>query len=268
MRPVKEAVIAGIPNVIEMGQNVCKKARMRRVTAFIIFICALLISAWALNFATAQNQEEPSLLGGIIIEAIPDPPTDLAVTSVSDNQITLSWKDNSAGETKFKIWRAEFSGGLYLLTEVGPNVTAYTDSGLESGTTYSYLVQACNSDGCSDSNQVSATTSGDSDEHVFINCFIATAVYRDAFHPDVQSLRKFRDEYLMTNRAGRAFVALYYRYSPPVADFVASHELLRAPLRAAFVPVAAAARHPLLALFVFSVMITGGAVIMNRRRKM
>lgn len=236
--------------------------------AIFLFAVALAVATMPALTATAEDPEEPSIFSGIVIEAVPAAPTDLTVASVSDNQITINWTDNSADETKFKIWRAVFSGGLYLLTEVGPNVTTYADAGLESGTTYSYLVQACNGDGCSDSNQVSATTSGDSDDHVYINCFIATAVYRDAFHPDVQSLRKFRDEYLMTNRAGRAFVRLYYRYSPPVAGFVASHELLRVPLRAVFVPVAASARHPLAAVFVFSGVIACGAVFVMRRKKM
>lgn len=241
---------------------------MRKLVVSVIILWTLTLVGGTLYGDAAENQEEPSLLGGIVLESIPAAPTDLVVHSVSDNQISLGWKDNSSDETRFKIWRAVFSGALYPLTEVGADVTAYTDSGLESGTTYTYLVQACNSDGCSDSNEISATTTGDSDGHVVISCFIATAVYRDAFHPDVQSLRRFRDEYLMTNPAGRAFVNLYYCCSPPVADFIASHELLRAPLRAAFVPVAAAARHPLGALFVFAGVVAGGAAIRRRRRKM
>lgn len=249
-----------------MGQNVCKKLRMRRITASAIILCVLAITAWALS-AAAQNQEDSSIFSGIVLEAIPAAPADLAVVSVSDSHITLSWTDNSADETKFKIWRAVFSGALYLLTEVGPDVTTYTDSGLESGVTYTYLVQACNDDGCAGSNEVSATTTGDSDGYVFVSCFIATAVYGDAFHEDVQALRKFRDEYLMTNPAGRAFVGLYYRYSPPLASFVASHEFVRIPLRAVFVPVAAAARHPLAAIFLFSGMIACAVVLIRIRRR-
>jgi hypothetical protein len=233
-------------------------------TAIILF--ALAVSA-APGSAAEREQEDSSFLSGIVVEAVPAAPTDLTVSAVSDSQITISWRDNSSDETKFKIWRAVFSGSFYLWTEVGANVTSFTDSGLESGTTYSYLVQACNGDGCADSNEVSATTSGDIDDHVYINCFIATAVYGNTCHPDVQALRRFRDKYLMTNPAGRAFVGLYYRYSPPLAGFIASHETLRAPLRAAFVPIAASARHPLAALFVISGMIVGGAALIRRRRK-
>ena len=51
-------------------------------------------------------------------------------------------------------------------------------------------------------------------------CFIATAVYRDYDAPEVLVLRKFRDKTLLKNKVGRAFVALYYKYSPPVADYL------------------------------------------------
>ncbi len=68
-------------------------------------------------------------------------------------------------------------------------------------------------------------------------CFVATAAYGDPSHPDVEVLRRFRDRYLMKSRAGRTFVALYYRYSPPVAEFVARRPALRALSRAALSPI-------------------------------
>jgi len=241
--------------------------RKKIVPAIILFAFALALTVWALGVATAQNQEDQPLFGGIVLESPPAAPTDLTVVAVSDSQITIVWRDNSSDETRFEIWRAVFSSDLYLWSQVGENVTSYTDSGLESGTTYSYMVRARNNDGYSDSNIVSATTSGDNDGFVFVSCFIATAVYRDPFHPDVQSLRNFRDDYLVANPWGRAFVKFYYRHSPPVADFIASHELLRMPLRAAFIPIAAAARHPFAALFVFAGVVVCGAGILRRKRK-
>jgi hypothetical protein len=41
--------------------------------------------------------------------------------------------------------------------------------------------------------------------------------------PNVKVLRNFRDRYLLTHRAAKAFVRLYYIYSPPIADFIAKH---------------------------------------------
>ena len=68
-------------------------------------------------------------------------------------------------------------------------------------------------------------------------CFIATAAYGSAFEPHVESLRRFRDEYLRRSALGRAFIRFYYRYSPPVAAIVARHASLRLVVRALLTPV-------------------------------
>ena len=68
-------------------------------------------------------------------------------------------------------------------------------------------------------------------------CFIATAAYGSALEPHVVALRQFRDEYLRRTALGRAFIRLYYRYSPPVAAVVARHASLRLVVRALLAPV-------------------------------
>jgi len=62
-------------------------------------------------------------------------------------------------------------------------------------------------------------------------CFIATAAYGSPMAEDVRYLRAFRDEYLMTSFLGRKFVDMYYRISPPIADYISRHETLRAMVR-------------------------------------
>lgn len=222
---------------------------MRKLIFILILIAALFSIA-----ALAPGEEESSILEGLIVESVPAAPTDITFVSVTKSQITLSWRDNSSTETRYEIWRAVFSSDLHYWVTLPPDTTSYTDTAIESGTTYSYMVRVVNNDGHSDSDTVSATTPVDDDDDtdIWISCFIATAVYQDPYHPDVQALREFRDEYLLTNPAGRAFVSAYYRYSPPVADFIAGHEALRLPLRALFIPVAASARHPAGALFIFT----------------
>ncbi len=77
-------------------------------------------------------------------------------------------------------------------------------------------------------------------------CFIATAAYGSALHDDVAWLRSFRDDYLLTNRAGRAFIDLYYRYSPPIADYLREHEAARTAVRLALTGMVYVLQHPLL----------------------
>ena len=71
-------------------------------------------------------------------------------------------------------------------------------------------------------------------------CFIATAVFGSPMADEVQILRKFRDTYLMTNGFGKTFVAFYYRYSPPLANFLRNHDTLKGMVRLALLPVISA----------------------------
>ncbi len=96
-------------------------------------------------------------------------------------------------------------------------------------------------------------------------CFIATAAYGSYLHPQVQQLRTFRDDYLLTNAPGRAFVSFYYRCSPPLADFIARHTVLRGLTRLALTPLVVSVVHPLIAAaFMF---LSGGALLMRQLRR-
>jgi hypothetical protein len=70
-------------------------------------------------------------------------------------------------------------------------------------------------------------------------CFIATAAYGTPMAEEIQILREFRDEYLLTNRLGQALVGVYYRTSPPVAEFITEHPSLKPVVRAGLLPAVA-----------------------------
>ncbi|MDD2365825.1 MAG: hypothetical protein PHN84_06635 [Desulfuromonadaceae bacterium] len=97
-------------------------------------------------------------------------------------------------------------------------------------------------------------------------CFIATAAYGSYLHPQVHLLREFRDDYLLTNASGRAFVKTYYSLSPPLADFISRHTVLRFIARLALTPVVAAVAHPA-AAFVGLMFLVGGLICRLSRSK-
>ena len=98
-------------------------------------------------------------------------------------------------------------------------------------------------------------------------CFIATAAYGSYEEPHVQVLREFRDRLLLERPSGRAFVHWYYETSPRYATWIARHDLARALVRIALLPVIAAAYgalHPAWVL-AFGLLLTGLALRMLRR---
>ena len=91
----------------------------------------------------------------------PAAPGGLGVTAVSSSSIDLLWTDNSDNELSFKIQRSPNTVPLTyeVVDTVDPNVTSYSDLGLDPFTTYWYRIVAFNNDGDSGpSNEVSATT--------------------------------------------------------------------------------------------------------------
>lgn len=71
------------------------------------------------------------------------------------------------------------------------------------------------------------------------SCFIATAAYGTPMATQIQVLREFRDEYLLTNPMGQALVDFYYKVSPPIAEFITEHPVLKPIVRAMLLPVVA-----------------------------
>ncbi|MEW6068261.1 MAG: S8 family serine peptidase [Nitrospirota bacterium] len=199
--------------------------------------------------------------------SLPTTPSGLTAAAISSYQINLSWT-NSANETGFKIERKLGANGIYTeIATTGADVTTYSDTiGLSASTTYYYKIRAYNSYGKSSySNEASATTQavsygdgGDDgdDDGGGGGCFIATAAYGSYLAPEVKTLQQFRDNYLVTNSIGRAFVGFYYKASPPIARYISRHEALRLLTRLALTPFVYGIKYPFVILTIVSLVIT------------
>ncbi len=201
-----------------------------------------------LNGVDVGDENNPGSLYGKVLTngrinaykslALPAGPTNLTATKVSATQIDLSWSDNSDPEFPedgFTIERRNGTSGNYAeLATVGQDVTTYSDV-LGDGWTYYYRVRAYNGLGNSSySNEATPPLPGPVDG----GCFLATAAFGSPLEHHVQALRDFRDRYLLTTPIGNAFVSLYYTLSPPLADFIAKNEALRAAVRVGLFPLA------------------------------
>jgi general secretion pathway protein G len=207
------------------------------------------------------------------LTAVPSPPSNLTASATSSTEINLAWVDNSATEDGFKIERKTDAAGTFAQIDIAlTNSVSFSDTGLSPSTLYFYRVRAFTGSGDSVySNEASATTQASPPALPPFpggggGCFIATAAYGSRLAPEVAELRRFRDERLLTNAPGRAFVRLYYRYSPPVADIISQHGGLRLATRVALSPVVYGIKYPCapaaLAAFAFAGLLYGA-----RRKK-
>jgi titin len=81
--------------------------------------------------------------------------------AVSASQINLTWTDRSDQEYGFIVERKTSSGGFSEIASLEPDTTAFADTGLLSGVTYSYRVKAYYSEGESGYSNVVSLSAGE-----------------------------------------------------------------------------------------------------------
>jgi hypothetical protein len=108
-------------------------------------------STWS-NEASAKTDTPPVTL--------PAAPSNLIATATGASVINLTWTDNATNETSYILQRSLTSGsGFTNIATLAANTISYSNTGLNSSTTYYFRVQALNSTGSSAwSNIANATT--------------------------------------------------------------------------------------------------------------
>ena len=155
-------------------------------------------------------------------------------TAIVDNYVILTLTDGGEGD----------SDGVVNGIIIDPSGAAFSESGdgVSSGSSDSSddTTDGGSSANSGDSGSGSGDNSGGDDGgSSSTSCFIATAAFGSYMEPHVVILRQFRDTYLLSNKTGRYFVNAYYRYSPPVADFIAGCDSLKVLVRIGLAPVVA-----------------------------
>ena len=164
-------------------------------------------SAGNLYVADHRNDRIRVLTRSSPVPTTLDPPADLKAEAASSSQIDLSWRDNSANETGFRLERRQEGSGEWV--EAGTaatNATTYSDMGLVPATAYRYRVQAFNDTASSAfSNEAVATTAtaGESGSRLFVPVILTSAGRNNAF---------FTSELTLTNR-GTEEATLHYTYT-------------------------------------------------------
>jgi hypothetical protein len=141
------------------------------------------------------------------------------VGDISQVKVRFAYKKSTDSAWSYTAWGSKTADGTH----------AEVLNGLDSDTKYNFKAQL----------EGSATTEGTTLQFTTDTlslplsggCFIASAAYGTPTAEQVDVLREFRDVVLLESTVGSQFVTLYYKFSPPVADFIAGNEILRTLVR-------------------------------------
>jgi len=156
--------------------------------------------------------------------------------------ISFAWDTNTEPDLAgYRVFaREEGQNYDYNYPDWDGTETTCTLYGLDDTTTYYFVSRAYDIYGNESENSVELTTS-DGGATIAVaggsGCFIATAAFGSLIEPHVRLLRQFRDHFLLTNTPGKLFVRLYYAHSPPIADYISTHESLKMIVRWSLMPL-------------------------------
>jgi hypothetical protein len=181
-----------------------------------------------------------------------------AVATVTLQDDGLNSSDNVVDTAVVRVTSSVDAAGFFLpLTETGPGTGVFSGTfGFTTGATdpVAHLISVQNGSVVTvtyrDFNPpgIRAATATWKSEVPFEDgliikpwCFITTAAYGSVMAPEVQAFQAFRDRYLLAVPGGDAAVSLYYRFSPPLAEWIAERPERRFLARCVLVPPSMAA---------------------------
>tara|TARA_B100000609_G_C17222227_1_gene441013 strand:+ start:2016 stop:4058 length:2043 start_codon:yes stop_codon:yes gene_type:complete len=213
---------------------------------------------------TGTNTTETEEIDGeyrIRFDLTPPPAPSTPTITAGDKSILLKWEQTDNDAT----YEVYYSANSFTSTDpAGEGATKATcDSttslqcrvtGLENDKTYYFALRAI--DASQNKGVFSAVVSGKPvDYQDFYEgyraaggkdagfsggyCFIATAAYGSYDNKYVQILRDFRDQYLLTNAPGKAFVAWYYHNGPIWANWIRRHPTAKRGVQVLLLPTIA-----------------------------
>jgi hypothetical protein len=215
------------------------------------------------------------------------PPAEVSslTATAGDGKIVLEWINPDDADFLGTVIRYRTDGiyptdptdGTFVISKVSsPGRTdSFTHTGLTNGTTYYYTAFAYDEvSNYSTGVQIEATPQAVIEEGVSGGgaaagrCFIATAIYGSPLHPDVQVLRNFKNEYILTNSIGKALVKFYYKVSPPLADYIKEHKTVRKVARFILLPVVYGVKYPEVSILIcFSIIVSIALIFRHTQTK-
>jgi len=181
------------------------------------------------------------------------------IADVYAAKTTITMNDSYSITANFETWHPEPVALLIVSSTEGGSVTTPgegifwcplgTEVSLvaEAGSGYQFAHWSGDVDTIDDVDAASTTITMDNSYSITANfdstgsrcCCVATAAYGTPMAEEIQILREFRDEYLLTNPVGKSLVEFYYSVSPPMAEFITEHPSLKPVARVGLLPAVA-----------------------------
>ena len=149
-----------------------------------------------------------------------EPPTSFVAQNPTTNSIELVWGPQLTGSlshTEYIIERRvqNSTGNPVVIIRPGTD-TSYPDTGLQSNTTYDYLIKSSDGVGGVSTNTRSASeTTG--------RCFVVTATYGTELAPQAQFAHEFYFDVVRKSKLKKPFdkfIQTYFKVSPPIANLM------------------------------------------------